>query len=1261
MTDGWHVSAADIILWAQSNSREAQEKLPLLVQKLVFASVDPLSLEIPTGDSIVNPGWDGVLTVKTGNAYVPCGTSCWEFSTEKDHRQKAERDYCKRVSNPLGFNTKDTTIVFVTCRKWGNSRNWVASKKLNNDWKDVKIIDADILESWLRLCPSVHRWLAMVIGKLSSGVWTLEQAWGSWSCTTSPESNYDLAIAGRLEEEKQLTELLGKKPSHIVVSADWGEEAYAFVLSVVAKHSKFSSRLLVVKDQKEWDSLIDARWSLILVPKFDDLTNIGYAVRNNHWVITTVSSSTLSQSPQVPLRKPAKISQVDALIEMGIRKELAETVVNSSRGYLSVLRRHPILNSGNFEKPLWAEPEKSPLSIAVLFAGSWIADNEDDRQILSLMAHVSYSEVDKELHSLMLTGDPLAERIGSRWRIVSYREAWKYLCQNINSQSLGEFCESASTILSESDPRFELAPEVRWMADAYGKKTKHSKTLRHGVSKMFAILGSYGDADCKLYGAFSIQDRISSCVSKLLKKDMTERDWYSLSEEIVFLAEAAPEVFLEVIENDLKKEKPPILALFIEEGTMGGCPHAGLLAGLEIASWNLDFLARVTGILSTLARLDPGGRYTNRPFNSLKAIFQGNLPQTKATLQQRLEIIDWLVGKEPDIAWKLMINIIPEARVLSSIGLPRFRNWAKGWKATFSQQDYYNTKLFITERLLNLANNGPQLRWVDIIKELPNFPIPTLEKALDELKNKGDNFPQSIREIVCSEIRTLLTNHREFSNAYWALPQKYVDELDEIYQKLIPADIIAKYTYLFDSPTPPAVNVASGMDYQQKYDLIEKQRVTALEEIWQNIGFKGIESLAANIKFPKILGVSIGKCSFAQDVELSLISWLGVTNNPNNETAMGYVNIMSVKETSWTSRVHKEYSKTWSDNASVAFCLSLPLNDSLFQILDSSNENIRKNFWEKITRYYLSKEEGKFSTVILNGLLSNNRPFAALEVASYCLHNSELKKHLSLDLCAKALELAVIQAGDAQNAGPTVGYGISEILSIIQSDPSFDSNRLARIEWMYLPLMESWEIQPVQLINKILSDASFFVEIVCLMYNPNPPIVNEFSSFAPDLRKLLAKNSWLLMNLIKRLPGQYNSNEIDGCQLQNWVEAVRQSCSQRNRKEIGDECIGQVLSYSPFGKDGLWPHEIVREIIERINSDNLEQGVRIGRENQRGVTSRAVGDGGNQERKLSEEYQNYSDKIKFTSPRTALMLHRIAESYTHLATQMDHDDGLLSV
>ena len=69
------------------------------------------------------------------------------------------------------------------------------------------------------------------------------------------------------------------------------------------------------------------------------------------------------------------------------------------------------------------------------------------------------------------------------------------------------------------------------------------------------------------------------------------------------------------------------------------------------------------------------------------------------------------------------------------------------------------------------------------------------------------------------------------------------------------------------------------------------------------------------------------------------------------------------------------------------------------------------------------------------------------------------------------------------------------------------------------------------------------------------------------------------------------------------MQRARELLREHDRTDIGDECLGELLSGSPVGADGAWPCEAVRSVIEATSSRHLETGLEIGRFNSRGITS----------------------------------------------------------
>jgi hypothetical protein len=180
-----------------------------------------------------------------------------------------------------------------------------------------------------------------------------------------------------------------------------------------------------------------------------------------------------------------------------------------------------------------------------------------------------------------------------------------------------------------------------------------------------------------------------------------------------------------------------------------------------------------------------------------------------------------------------------------------------------------------------------------------------------------------------------------------------------------------------------------------------------------------------------------------------------------------------------------------------------------------------------------------------------------------------------------------------------------------------------------------------------------------MMFKPEVPQPDEETKQVPLVhRQRQAKNAWDLLRLIRKIPGQQNG-DVDKFLLASWIQQAREGCFKKSRGVIGDQQIGQILSFSRVGVDGMWPHEAVRDLLELVENENIERGMEIGRYNQRGVICRALGEGGEQERKLAEEYQKTARALQVNWPRTAAMLMRMASGYKRDALREDHHANLM--
>ena len=99
-----------------------------------------------------------------------------------------------------------------------------------------------------------------------------------------------------------------------------------------------------------------------------------------------------------------------------------------------------------------------------------------------------------------------------------------------------------------------------------------------------------------------------------------------------------------------------------------------------------------------------------------------------------------------------------------------------------------------------------------------------------------------------------------------------------------------------------------------------------------------------------------------------------------------------------------------------------------------------------------------------------------------------------------------------------------------------------------------------------------------------------------------------------------------------------------------------MLSASPAGTDGVWLAEPVRELIEDLRSADLELGFEIGAYNSRGVVTKNLAEGGEQERQLTKRFEKTAEPLSSRWPRSPAML-RMARG--HLQSSEDGHIGQL--
>ncbi|MBL0180010.1 MAG: hypothetical protein IPP98_12910 [Gemmatimonadetes bacterium] len=220
------------------------------------------------------------------------------------------------------------------------------------------------------------------------------------------------------------------------------------------------------------------------------------------------------------------------------------------------------------------------------------------------------------------------------------------------------FFDLAAVVLSEDDPALDFPPEQRWLAGLYEKRRKYSPALRKGIAESIVLLAVHGKDLFFDRTGIACELEAGRLVRRLLTP-METRVLQANDRDLMAYAEASPEEFLSILEADLLQDEPQIFGLLKDVSGApfgGGCTRAGLLWALEGLSWSTLTLDRAATVLARLSSVELNDNWSNKPFNSLAAIFRSWMPQTGAGLDHRLSLAKQLTIRFPSVMWKVFLE-----------------------------------------------------------------------------------------------------------------------------------------------------------------------------------------------------------------------------------------------------------------------------------------------------------------------------------------------------------------------------------------------------------------------------------------------------------------------------------------------------------------------------------------------------------------------------------------------------------------------------
>lgn len=867
----------------------------------------------------------------------------------------------------------------------------------------------------------------------------------------------------------------------------------------------------------------------------------------------------------------------------------------------------------------------------------------NDTQEISNLLGISYEAwLPKAKEVLQAPDSPLSVKDGV-WKVSRRAELLPLLGSRILDQNLDTFRAAAVKVLKERDPAFELSRDERYIANVRGKVLSYSPTLRKGLAEGLALISNNP-------GAFSnaSHGKAETVGILAIREILSDADWIiwgSLNNLLPTLAEAAPKEFLDSVDIALQRTPCPFDELFAQEGNgiTGGNYLTGLLWALEGLAWDPDLLVRVCVLLAELAGHDPGGNWANRPSNSLVTILLPWLPQTLGTVDKRRVAVQTVLAEQPMVGWNLLLQLLPGHHQMSSGShRPKWRKTIPDdWKKEVSRGEYWDQVSAYSELAVNTAGGDPA-KLISLISRLDDLVRPSFDGLLNRLKSADIvGLPEGKRREIWDALISFAGKHRRFADAEWALPNDVVRQIEEAAEVLAPKNPFDSHQHLFSERD---FDLYDGNEsWEDQHKKLDAKREFAVQEVLITGGISEVIRFAEVVSSARQVGFALGGIADDSIDRHLLPTFLDHLPGKSKDLVSAYIwRRYSVNGWHWCDGVVRP---DWTLSQKTDFLCQLPFTEDTWDRVISwlgANEGL---YWS-VVQANPYHAEGDLSFAVAK-LLEFERPNPAIECLYAMLRK---KKAISIEQVFQALRLAVSSAS-SPNSMDT--YYVSELIKFLQTKSSGYENDLVRIEWSYLPLLNSLgQGKPKLLEHKLATDPGFFCEAIRLIYRSkrdDAPTVKHTES-----EKAIATNAWRLLHDWATPPGTQADGSFSGQHFRKWLDATKALCTDSGHLEVALIHVGGVLIHAPCDPSGLWIDLTVASALNERDDENIRDGYRTAIYNSRGV--HWVDPTGKPEKDLAEKYRRKAEDVEGAGfQRLASMLRDLAAQYEHEAERIVSD------
>lgn len=1228
------ITSTNLKLWADTN--DCEQTLPELVRKLIVASTTKCDrLSFPSGDATFLPGFDGVVSCKDDIDLIPSGISVWECGSDKNIKGKIDGDFSKRVNNPLGVEKNNSTFIFVTPRIWRGAETWLKSHE--GEWGKIVIYTAVELESWIDKTPAVGMWLAEKLNILPSRGYKLPITfWNEWGQGKDYLLPYKIVLSGREEISEKIIDTCEKTGS-IILESLTQNEGIAFAIASIMTSSKsemLKDKMIIVNEKNAFDDLVHHYSNLILITSLTD--DIHYATKRGHAIIV-VSTPDEQLKGAITLPIIDKEGFVAALTEVGIDDGKARKIALDTARDINVFRRRCGIM---VDKPKWIKSTTDLMP--ALLAGKWMDNIEGDRAVLETLSGMEYNQFESKLYDHLFEEETPLIHIGNMWRIRSPYEAIAYLQKKITPKILNQFREICQNLIQDDDPN---ALEKISSDSIYLKqyKQKYSSTIKEGFFQNLCLMSIVDHSDCEQLHCW-VDDTM-----KLLLKDWDLLRFLSNSHYLTILAETSPNAFLDFVEHLPIEIVDMIFTPIKTNYSLSGWEilYTDILFAMEMLAWEPEYLNRVTALLFRFSEYKNDSNYGNKPENSIYNIYRLYLPQTHVSFENRLQIIRSYAPKYKNIIYKIcekncesLVRCFCEPnqyyrwRLFGEFASPKYFN-----RVSIKQLNAIVTLMLDCCDYSNEAILG--IITISAKKSMGNLRMQILDKVRDNMTNLSDT------KNIADGLRKIIHHHLAYLDSDWSLNELELKPYNDLLEEIEPKDLLSKSTWLFEYHYIK-LPYTEEKDFDKSQRELFTVRTKALQEIIDFYGQDGIWEFEKLVKCPE--SMANGLVSIYNEKIIYSVIEKYRTKEIRESFAKAYFCELCHKDLPSYAALAKKIIESDSELVIVLYAPNYVAE--LAKIASDCGYEIKRRYWESVsTGFILGNADN-----IIRELIGVKRYSDAIELLCNVRNTIQMS-----DLEIVNLIYSFITENEQTKNQMDLFYVETLLKDLDKSEDSEVIRLLVQIEFLLFRVLENgYKTSQMRLIKEFSHNPELLFQLVELTYKPDDESDEHLADIASKNDTALREHASYILLFGKNIVSFVDNNgEINGAFMNQYIDQLYKLAKQKKREKAIDYVVGDILGDIP--RDGDYPPTALCELVERLNSDIVDQHIRIRIFNSRGLTSRTYNEGGDQERNIALKLKDYREKTKLSYPRMTKIFDDLITEYQRQAKYEDDEASIMDL